>query len=300
MTDMDDRRELAAIARALRAHLEWLEAQGVEGLPLADPPPAPRAAPASATGEPRSAPAPRPPGFPATGEPRTAPAPRPPEPSAVGESAPASRPPDTSVLGERRSLEAIRAELGDCTRCKLHAGRKNIVFGVGNPDADLMFVGEGPGRDEDLQGEPFVGAAGQLLTKIIQAMGLRREEVYIANVVKCRPPQNRDPEAEEVAECSPFLFQQIASVRPKVIVALGRPACATLLGAPLSTSITRLRGRWLAYRGVIPMMPTFHPAYLLRNPAAKRDVWEDMKQVVAELERLTGQKLELATRRDGA
>jgi DNA polymerase len=170
---------------------------------------------------------------------------------------------------------------------------------VGNPEADLMFIGEGPGRDEDLQGEPFVGAAGQLLNRIIRAMGLRREEVYIANVVKCRPPENRDPEADEVATCSSFLFQQIASIRPKVIVGLGRPACATLLGAPLTTSITKIRGRWLEFRGQIPMMPTFHPAYLLRNEAAKREVWEDMKQVVAELEKRTGRKLEVATGKGG-
>jgi DNA polymerase len=133
-----------------------------------------------------------------------------------------------------------------------------------------------------------VGAAGKLLTKIIGAMGMAREDVYIANVVKCRPPQNRDPEVDEVAACSPFLFQQIASIRPKVIVSLGRPACATLIGAPLTTPISKLRGKWLEYRGEIPIMPTFHPAYLLRSPSAKREVWEDMKAVVARLESLTG------------
>lgn len=181
------------------------------------------------------------------------------------------------------SLEAIREELGDCTRCKLsRLGRKQIVFGVGNPKAELMFVGEGPGYNEDLQGEPFVGDAGQLLTKIIEAMGFARRDVYIANVVKCRPPNNRDPEPDEVASCEPFLQQQIASVGPKVLVALGRHAAQTLLKT--STPISRLRGKWGTYQG-IPLMPTYHPAYLLRNPAEKRPLWEDMKVVVAKLGR---------------
>jgi DNA polymerase len=177
-------------------------------------------------------------------------------------------------------LIAIRADIGDCTRCKLHAGRTNLVFGVGNPEADLMFVGEGPGADEDEQGEPFVGRAGQLLTQIIKAMGFAREDVYIANVVKCRPPNNRNPEPDEIAQCSPFLYAQIASIKPKVIVALGKFAAQTLLG--METPISRLRGRFHEMGDTV-VMPTFHPSYLLRTPAAKREVWEDMKMVMQRL-----------------
>jgi uracil-DNA glycosylase family 4 len=177
------------------------------------------------------------------------------------------------------ALEAIREDLGPCTRCKLHAlGRKQIVFGVGNPNADLMFVGEAPGADEDIQGEPFVGRAGQLLTKIIEAIGMKREDVYIANVIKCRPPGNRNPEPDEVAQCEPFLFRQIDTIKPKVIVALGKFAAQCLLRT--SDPITRLRGREYKYRDAI-LMPTYHPAYLLRTPSAKREVWEDMKRVKA-------------------
>jgi uracil-DNA glycosylase len=177
------------------------------------------------------------------------------------------------------SLEAIRADIGECTRCKLHAlGRRQIVFGVGNPHADLMFVGEAPGADEDVQGIPFVGRAGQLLTKIIESIGLTRDEVYIANVIKCRPPQNRNPEPDEVATCEPFLFRQIDAIQPKVIVALGKFAAQALLRT--LDPISRLRGRTYSYRGAT-LMPTFHPAYLLRNPSSKREVWEDMKRVRA-------------------
>jgi DNA polymerase len=175
------------------------------------------------------------------------------------------------------ALAAVRADIGDCTRCKLHGlGRRQIVFGVGNPDADLMFVGEAPGADEDIQGIPFVGRAGQLLTKIIEAIGLKREDVYIANVIKCRPPQNRNPEPDEVDTCEPFLFQQVDIIKPKVIVALGTFAARALLRT--LDPISRLRGRVYEYRGA-KLIPTFHPAYLLRNPASKRDVWEDMKVV---------------------
>jgi len=175
------------------------------------------------------------------------------------------------------ALIAIRTEIGDCTRCKLHTlGRRQIVFGVGNPDADLMFVGEAPGADEDVQGIPFVGRAGQLLTKIIEAINLTRDEVYIANVIKCRPPGNRNPEQDEVDTCEPFLFQQIDAIKPKVIVGLGTFAARTLLKT--LDPISRLRGRVFAYRGA-KLIPTFHPAYLLRNPSSKREVWEDMKLV---------------------
>jgi uracil-DNA glycosylase len=180
----------------------------------------------------------------------------------------------------RRVLALLKEEIGPaCTRCKLHGlGRTQVVFGVGNPDADLMFVGEGPGADEDEQGEPFVGRAGQLLTRIIEAIGLKREDVYIANVVKCRPPGNRNPEPDEVESCQPFLFRQIAAIRPKVIVALGKFAAQSLLQT--TDPITRLRGREFKYRGAT-LIPTFHPAYLLRNPSSKREVWEDMKKVRA-------------------
>jgi uracil-DNA glycosylase family 4 len=177
-------------------------------------------------------------------------------------------------------LALIKEELGpDCSRCKLHTlGRKQVVFGVGNPNADLMFVGEAPGADEDEQGEPFVGRAGQLLTKIIEAIGLERDDVYIANVIKCRPPGNRNPEPDEVERCQPFLFRQIDAIKPKVIVALGKFAAQALLQT--TDPITRLRGRTFKYRGAT-LIPTFHPAYLLRNPSSKREVWEDMKKVRA-------------------
>ena len=175
-------------------------------------------------------------------------------------------------------LVAIREDLGPCTRCKLHTqGRKQIVFGVGNPNADLMFVGEAPGADEDVQGEPFVGRAGQLLTKIIESIGLQRSDVYIANVIKCRPPQNRNPEPDEVASCQPFLFQQIDAIQPRVIVALGTFAAQALLGSVVP--ISRLRGQLHDFRGGAKLIPTFHPAFLLRSPDRKRDVWEDMKKV---------------------
>jgi DNA polymerase len=178
------------------------------------------------------------------------------------------------------ALAAIRADIGECTRCKLHSGRTNLVFGVGSPEARLMFVGEGPGADEDEQGIPFVGRAGQLLTQIIKAMGFERDDVYIANVVKCRPPGNRNPEPDEIEVCEPFLLRQIEAIKPEVIVALGKFAAQTLLRSDIP--ITRLRGQFLKLRD-IDVMPTFHPSYLLRNPAAKREVWDDMKKVMARL-----------------
>jgi DNA polymerase len=189
----------------------------------------------------------------------------------------------TSVSGsetDSSTLEALREEIGDCTRCPLHAlGRRQVVFGVGNANADLMFVGEAPGADEDAQGEPFVGRAGQLLTKIIEAMGYARSDVYIANVLKCRPPGNRNPEPIEVDTCQPFLFRQIDVVRPRVVVALGTFAAHALLGT--DAPISRLRGRVHDFRGGSKLVPTFHPAFLLRSPDRKRDVWEDMKKVRA-------------------
>jgi len=174
------------------------------------------------------------------------------------------------------TLEEIREELGDCKRCKLHRTRRTIVFGEGNKKAKLMFIGEGPGYDEDVQGRPFVGKAGQLLTKIIQSIHFERGEVYIANIIKCRPPQNRNPEPDEIGSCSPFLIKQIQAIQPKIICALGTFAAQTLLQT--DAKITSLRGRTFDLEG-IKVLPTYHPAFLLRNPDKKREVWEDMKQI---------------------
>ena len=178
------------------------------------------------------------------------------------------------------TLPKIREEIGDCTRCKLHKGRNQIVFGDGNPTARLVFVGEGPGADEDLQGLPFVGRAGKLLTQMIEAMGLQRKDVYICNVVKCRPPENRTPEPDEVQTCSPYLIRQIDVINPKVLVCLGAVAAKTLLET--NRGITQFRGQWLEWRGR-KLMATYHPAYLLRNPNAKGEVWKDLQKVMAEL-----------------
>ncbi len=235
--------ELLEIAAQLRNHLAWQEADGSKLL-LKDP------------------------AQPAVAPPIAAPAP-----------APVARVIDA---GPRRTLDEIRQELGDCKRCKLCGGRTQIVFGSGNPKADLMFVGEAPGADEDKQGVPFVGQAGQLLTKMIEAMKLTRDEVYICNVVKCRPPENRNPEPDELTACEPFLKAQVASVRPKVIVALGKFAAQALLKD--KTAITRLRGQWREYEG-IALMPTFHPAYLLRVPSEKKLAWSDLQEVMKKLGR---------------
>jgi DNA polymerase len=188
--------------------------------------------------------------------------------------------PAAEELPGRFTLEDVRAELGDCRRCPLAASRKNIVFGEGNPKAELVFVGEAPGADEDAQGHPFVGRAGQLLTKIIEAMKLRRTDVYICNILKCRPPGNRNPEAAEIGACEPFLRKQLMAIGPRVVCALGSFAAKTLLGT--ESPITVLRGRWHDYSGV-RLMPTYHPAYLLRNPGAKKMVWEDVQLIMREL-----------------
>ncbi len=235
----------------LKAHLEFFEELGIDGVRL-EPEWHSRAADAAA---------------PVANEPE--------QPVERNATAPEIVPVFNSAA---EALNAVRHDLGlDCSRCKLHTlGRKQVVFGVGNPNADLMFVGEAPGADEDIQGEPFVGRAGQLLTKIIEAIGLRREDVYIANVIKCRPPGNRNPEPDEVEQCEPFLFRQIDTVKPKVIVALGKFAAQCLLRT--TDPITRIRGREFKYRDAI-LMPTYHPAYLLRTPSAKREVWDDMKRV---------------------
>ncbi|HSY48403.1 MAG TPA: uracil-DNA glycosylase [Thermoanaerobaculia bacterium] len=179
-----------------------------------------------------------------------------------------------TILGELQAIAVV------CEKCKLSKTRTQVVYGVGNPNADLMFVGEAPGRDEDLQGEPFVGRAGQLLTDIIKAMKLTRDDVYIANVIKCRPPENRNPEPDELDACRPYIRRQVEIIQPKVIVALGRFAVQSL--TEKAYGITSVRGQWLEYHGV-KVMPTYHPAYLLRSPAAKKDVWSDMKKVMAEL-----------------
>jgi DNA polymerase len=187
---------------------------------------------------------------------------------------------ETMEKAKDETLLTIREDLGECTRCKLHKGRNKIVFGDGNPKAQLVFVGEGPGADEDAQGLPFVGRAGKLLTQMIEAMGLERKDVYICNVVKCRPPENRAPEPDEVAACSPFLIRQIDSIHPKVIVCLGATAAKTILNT--TRGISQFRGEWLEWRGH-KLMATYHPAYLLRNPPAKADVWKDLQKVMAEL-----------------
>ena len=252
-------------ARDLAAHLRYYEELGVDGLSRdpawrarqSDRVTAAAAAPVSVAAA-ASAPAPASP--PRDGE------------AVVSDAA--------SLVDAAGRLRLIRDDIGECTRCKLHSGRTNLVFGVGDPAARLMFVGEGPGADEDEQGEPFVGRAGQLLTQIIKAMGLAREQVYIANVVKCRPPGNRNPEPDEIEQCGPFLQAQIDAIKPVVIVALGKFAAQTLLRT--ETPISRLRGRFHDVSGV-DVMPTFHPSYLLRNPAAKREVWDDMKMVMKKL-----------------
>jgi DNA polymerase len=250
----------------LRAHLEFYGALGVTGVRREpewrhrDDPARVVVVPVEAEEEPVAAPG------------ATASAPTAGAPSAV-----------PVFASPQEALDALRGEIGpDCSRCKLHTlGRRQVVFGVGNPKAALMFVGEAPGADEDIQGEPFVGRAGQLLTKIIEAIGLRRDDVYIANVIKCRPPGNRNPEPDEVEQCEPFLFRQIDLIKPTVIVALGKFAAQSLLRT--TEPITRIRGREYQYRDAI-LMPTYHPAYLLRNPASKREVWEDMKRVKAILD----------------
>src|SRR6476660_982810 len=195
--------------------------------------------------------------------------------------------PEASAIVEHHTndpallLRTIREDLGDCTRCALHKqGRKQIVFGVGNPRADLMFIGEAPGADEDQQGEPFVGRAGQLLNNMIKAMGIQREDVYIANIIKCRPPGNRTPEREECETCSPFLMRQIGAIKPKVIVALGAVAAKTLLA--INAPMSEFRGRWYDFRGT-RLAVTYHPAFLLRDPRQKKEAWKDLQMVMKDL-----------------
>ncbi len=277
-TDSPNRTLLLA---SLRDYVEQMREEGLEGLP-ATPADASAAAPEVAAPAPRKVEPP----LPITPAPAAKPSPEPPAASAAptpARSAPAELFYRYPGLETNADLAALREFIGDCTRCKLAPGRTNLVFGVGDPSAALMFVGEAPGADEDARGEPFVGRAGQLLTDIIErGMGMARAEVYICNVIKCRPPDNRNPEPDEVAACEPFLFRQIDLVRPRVIVGLGTFAVQALL--KIKTPISKLRGNWQEFRG-IRMMPTFHPAYLLRNPAEKRLVWADIQEVMRELGR---------------
>jgi uracil-DNA glycosylase len=198
-------------------------------------------------------------------------------PKTVKPSSVVSASPVPEIQDKSAALKAIREDIGDCTRCGLHKGRNKLVFGVGNINADIMFVGEGPGADEDAQGEPFVGRAGQLLNNMISAMGMKREDVYIANVVKCRPPGNRAPERDEADTCSPFLMRQIDVVKPRVIIALGATAAKNLLA--MNDSMANLRGRWYDFRGT-KLIVTFHPAYLLRDPRQKKETWKDLQMVM--------------------
>lgn len=266
----DLREELHEFLAAARATLRELQQEGlgrIEGVASPLPPAAPlREGPEPVASQP--APSPR--------------AAAPPAADSAAEPALLDAAPGFD-WGEAPTLEQVRATLGECTRCRLHERRRNIVFGDGNPVAQLMFVGEGPGETEDERGLPFVGRAGELLTQMIEkGMGIPRSAVYICNAVKCRPPNNRTPLPDEARACSPFLAGQIAAVRPRVIVALGKPATSLLLGREVS--ITRLRGQWQEYRG-IPLMPTFHPAYLLRQYSVenRRKVWEDLKAARARL-----------------
>jgi DNA polymerase len=262
---------LRAVALEAARHLEWLKDAGVREVPVPGAGSAGAAATASGT---RRGPVPPAGVSPGPVEPAVA---RPAAASGPG-GTPAHAPSEKGCGSP--ALLAVRQDLGDCRRCKLAGGRTTLVFGVGAPDAELMFVGEGPGAEEDQRGEPFVGKAGQLLTRMIEAMGFRRDEVHIANVVKCRPPGNRNPEPDEIEACEPFLRRQIEAIRPKVIVALGKFAAQTLLHSTIP--ITKLRGSWSSYRGV-RLMPTFHPAYLLRSPEEKKKAWADLQLVMAEL-----------------
>lgn len=257
----DLRKEYLDIIAQVRAHLDYLRVLGITAIPIPGPAEASEARPAPMPPARES----RMPG-PAASHARSADAPA--APAGVRQAS-------------TMTLEGIRAEIGDCTRCKLYQGRTNIVFGEGDPQAAVLFVGEGPGFEEDQQGRPFVGAAGQLLTDIIEkGMKIKRAEVYICNIVKCRPPGNRNPEPDEVDACIGFVKKQIQAVRPKVIVTLGNVPTQNLLGT--KQGITRVRGNWQEYEG-IPVMPTFHPSYLLRSPGEKGKVWEDIKKVMGRL-----------------
>jgi len=271
----------ATVLASLRDYIEQLQEEGLDGLPALNPPPATLADSQPQAPEAAASAARKPPGIVNSPDEKKLTVRR-----DDGSQSSLAPPKNAAAelfyrypgLEEVANLDALREFIGVCTRCKLAPGRTNLVFGVGNPNAELMFVGEAPGADEDLQGEPFVGRAGQLLTDIIErGMGIPRHDVYICNVIKCRPPENRNPEPDEVTTCEPFLFRQIDLVRPKAIVGLGTFAVQALL--KVKTPISKLRGIWHEVRS-IKMMPTFHPAYLLRNPADKRLVWADIQEVM--------------------
>lgn len=263
----DEARSVIAAARLLLA--DFVE-EGVHSFDRAEP-----ATEAATTPAERTLPNPR------EAEHRPLGATAPPASNEADPERPRAELPDEIAWSARPTLDEVRSVLGECTRCGLAEGRNRIVFGDGNPEADLMFVGEGPGQEEDRRGVPFVGKAGELLTQMIEkGLGTKRSDVYICNIVKCRPPNNRTPLEREIASCRPFLDAQIAAVKPKVIVALGKPASGLLLGHEVA--ITRIRGKWFEYRG-IPLMPTLHPAYILRQytPENRRHVWEDLKAALA-------------------
>ncbi len=307
---LDPLSELLELSAALGAHLEAVQRSGAVGLPPASAeawqalerssrgaPPA--GAPSAASREPQAAPrvgtrpaaAPRAGAPPAAAAPPGAPAlsgatPRATAPPAVAAPAPApSGSPEQAPRARAEGLAVLADRVRDCQKCGLARTRTQTVFARGTGTSGLCFVGEGPGADEDAQGFPFVGKAGQLLDRMIEAMGFSRDEVYVCNIVKCRPPDNRKPEPEEMSQCVPYLAEQLALVEPQVIVALGATAVQGLLGA--TGGITRLRGNWRLYQGKIPVMPTFHPAYLLRTPSAKREVWDDLQAVLRQMGRPT-------------
>lgn len=298
------RSELIALVRSLRGHLEELEASGAWGVPAADveasslrgsAAPSPTPVRSAAHGPVFAAAAASGGAPPASADAQRAPlpvAPREPTPLESPGREPVAQTPSDADAGSKRPVHLPRAssdrllelaaEASACTRCALHEGRGHSVFARGSGSSGVVFVGEGPGEEEDRQGLPFVGPAGQLLDRMILAMKLGRDEVYVCNIVKCRPPKNRKPEPDEMARCMPFLAEQLSIIEPRVIVALGATAVQGLLGT--TEGITRIRGQWKLWRGKVPVMPTFHPAYLLRTPQAKRDVWRDLQEVLRHLE----------------
>jgi uracil-DNA glycosylase family 4 len=282
--DADARAELAELAAAVRAHVAWLVASGATGVPRGERVAAPGVAPGVLSPPPAAAPI-----APASVTERPVPRVLAPAAPAVVSAPRAAVAPNVVVAPagdaeeRKRRLDVLAETVRTCTSCALHTGRTQTVFARGTGSARLCFVGEGPGADEDAQGFPFVGKAGQLLDRMIAAMGLERDEVYVCNIVKCRPPDNRKPEPSEMAACAPYLKEQLELVAPEVIVALGATAVQGLFGT--TEGITRMRGRWKLYGGRIPVMPTFHPAYLLRTPTAKREVWEDLQAVLRQMGR---------------
>jgi uracil-DNA glycosylase family 4 len=273
LSDDAARDELRLLTRALRAHVEWQVTTGATGLERAS-----YALAASPSAEATVSPLPQ-----RLAEPAASLAPRSLDLSAIRPDLAPSAAPLAALADRQRRLQVLAEEIRPCTRCGLSQHRKQTVFARGTGSSGVCFIGEGPGADEDAQGFPFVGKAGQLLDRMILAMGFERDEVYVCNIVKCRPPDNRKPEPDEMAACMPYLNEQLELVAPQVIVALGATAVQGLLGT--SEGITRMRGKWKTYKGEIPVMPTFHPAYLLRNPPAKREVWEDLQEVLRRIGR---------------